>query len=1674
MRESVRAIGWDSGYGHRARHRRTALGGEKIRFQERGRQWEGVDKRQLSWNGNRYEHREWEYDRGQQKEGNWSKHRQWGYDRGQYKQTTAFFFTNIPEDWSYSDMWRTFGKFRRVFDIYSPQRRSKNGRRFGFVRFLNVRNTRELENQLDQIKVDGLKLWVNLAKYPEGKVNEVTVRKIIPSKGTVHGKSYADVVRGQGGCGPVKIVEKILVRPMKHDEGNIRAHASQKQSKTEQVWKQKNKGEEWAGLEFNVKEEEFQWLQGCYVGIAHSVEIVPNLQEKLYMEGYFSCRLRAMGGKLVLMDGEDKDEIKDLVEGASEWLGQWFFEVKPWSPSMVTKERFVWMRCQGAPLHAWSPEFFEELALVWGKCICLDDSTSKKRRFDVARFLLSTSIMDTISVHRKVKVNGVIYELKFSEEELTNSLFSLKYDFKPSFNSDSKLDESWSDASDSSAGFDEDNGGAEIGGEAGEDISGRETFPSKERGSRLGEEESVDVVADSFEMDMKEDDAGERVDLGICVLGSKVQNFSNSNPAASLGSYGLGTQPNSDPLNGHATKGIWVGEGRSKEYWAGGRRNESPQKGIEVRPDRGVKEKHSSEKVEKKGTMVLENGSSCNSERGCSEGGREVVSGAAQKKDRKKRKKRSKSCTSIYQKSILLGFMKQKKKNRGRCGARQSEEEAVPVFLPSTSNSIAGGSVGDNGIQNCNRLLKEAPNKLIANDIWEFAKKIGAVAEEEDSVIKKLEEMERRDRSTKEKESLKGPNKDQKETKKSGIDRKFCSLLWGSDEFEYVAKDPTGLSGAGKRSLWEDLKDLVLQTRGLWCLVGDFNTVKNVEEKVGSKVITIEMREFNNFIMESELIDIPLVGRKYTWYHSSGKLMSRIDRFLMSEEWLNKWGEATQWGLTRTVSDHCPILLRHQKVNWGPKPFRFFDVWLEQEGCREVIREAWRRKRIHGWAGFRIKEKLKNTKEAVKKWSRNFALEIERRITEATAEISQLDQKSRKAWLVKGDANTKVFHNCVKGRWKRNEINSIHVKGVQITKADKLKEEIASFFEETFTEEKWRRPVVEGLQFKQISPANNVFLTAPFFEEEIKTAAAKKGFLEGVEVGNKGFKVTHLQYADDTLMFGTATDENVWAMKSILRTFKLISRLKINFNKSQLIGIGVKDEWLEKMAWILCCKKGSLPFKYLGIPIGGRSGKLSLWKPVLEGVTKKLSAWKGRYLSLGGRITLINLVLSSLPVFWMSVYMISKGTILLLDKIRRRFLWGGVEGGKKINWVRWDKVCRDKDQGGLGVKDLRKFNLALLGKWWGRLVNDEEGLWKKVLLQKYGREGEPRYNWLRDGNGFGSRWWRDICRLNVIDKDNGGWLAKGLNIKIGEGGSVKFWWDDWSGKGLLANKYLRLYLISAGKDNLVSQMGRWLDGSWIWNLQWRRRLYSWEVLEEAEILKEIQETTIMKGKTDVWEWVHSNNGVYTTKSAYKALTMEIQRDQPGVNLQKVWIAIVPSKVSAFSWQLLQDKIPTKANLFKRGIIQNMEECKCEFCGYQMEETSHIFTHCKVAYDLWNACFRWWGIRTALDREGSKVFQQHSSGLKVAEIREGWRCIWLVVVWTVWLARNDSIFKGKEADKCRLLELVQLRSFSWKNVGRKAVFFLGLIGSRTRYLALETLQLEKGQTGGQNLSKQWIP
>ncbi|GKV09910.1 hypothetical protein SLEP1_g21342 [Rubroshorea leprosula] len=397
----------------------------------------------------------------------------WGCDRRVYNQASVFFFTNFPDDWSHESMWLTFRKFGRVLAIYCPPRKSKSGRRFGFVRFLEVKNEVELERKLDQIRVGTSKLWVNRPRFRMEVGRNRGDTKPAERNFVKPGRSFAEVVKGTQGLED-KEGNNLQQAPSTRDSQKMQQKSNSLKPQT-QVWIKKTNVRASAGLEFNVKNEDLLWLEGCYVGTAHSVNIIPTLQQKFFMEGYFSCKVRPMGGRLVLLEGGDKDEIKDLVETTPEWLGQWFEEVKPWSPSSIAQERFVWIRCQGVPIHAWGPELFSSIGAVWGKVISLDDSTSKKIRFDIGRFLISTPIMEFISKSMSISVNGMPYTVKVMEEEATNGIFSMKSDhvFRELSASDDHSSESWSLNSDGEDAFAESIHGGGFSREYGKSAAGR-------------------------------------------------------------------------------------------------------------------------------------------------------------------------------------------------------------------------------------------------------------------------------------------------------------------------------------------------------------------------------------------------------------------------------------------------------------------------------------------------------------------------------------------------------------------------------------------------------------------------------------------------------------------------------------------------------------------------------------------------------------------------------------------------------------------------------------------------------------------------------------------------------------------------------------------------------------------------------------------------------------------------------------------------------------------------------------------------------------------------------------------------------------------------------------------------------------------------------------------------
>jgi hypothetical protein len=137
-----------------------------------------------------------------------------------------------------------------------------------------------------------------------------------------------------------------------------------------------------------------------------------------------------------------------------------------------------------------------------------------------------------------------------------------------------------------------------------------------------------------------------------------------------------------------------------------------------------------------------------------------------------------------------------------------------------------------------------------------------------------------------------------------------------------------------------------------------------------------------------------------------------------------------------------------------------------------------------------------------------------------------------------------------------------------------------------------------------------------------------------------------LQYPDDTIIFMENDLEKSRNMKLLLCAFEQVSDLKINFHKSEIICIGNAQDSLESYLELFGCKHEDFPLKYLVLPIHFKKLSNFDWNIVEKHVEKRLAAcWKGKHLSIGGRLTLINSVLSILPMYMMSLFASHKGVL---------------------------------------------------------------------------------------------------------------------------------------------------------------------------------------------------------------------------------------------------------------------------------------------------------------------------------------------------------------------------------------------------------------------------------------------
>jgi hypothetical protein len=266
-----------------------------------------------------------------------------------------------------------------------------------------------------------------------------------------------------------------------------------------------------------------------------------------------------------------------------------------------------------------------------------------------------------------------------------------------------------------------------------------------------------------------------------------------------------------------------------------------------------------------------------------------------------------------------------------------------------------------------------------------------------------------------------------------------------------------------------------------------------------------------------------------------------------------------------------------------------------------------------------------------------------------------------------------------------------------------------------------------------------------------------------------------------------------------------VSGLKVNFFKSKLYGVNLEDNFLCAASTFLNCGVDAIPFRFLGILVGANPRRKNNWSPILDSMKQRLCAWNGRHLSIGGRVTLINSVLSSLPLYFFSFYKALVCVIKEMVSIQRNFLWGGGMDSNKMCWVSWDRICQPKESGGLGIKNLENFNSSLLCKWKWRCLEDREAPWYELLHFRYGSFAA---NFLledgKEGLKNASIWWRDIWKLG--SGAEGGWFGRNISSCLGDGNDITFWKEKWFGPSPLRDAYPDLFVKTENPNVLVSQM----------------------------------------------------------------------------------------------------------------------------------------------------------------------------------------------------------------------------------------------------------------------------
>ncbi|GKB94299.1 RNA-directed DNA polymerase, eukaryota, reverse transcriptase zinc-binding domain protein [Tanacetum coccineum] len=524
------------------------------------------------------------------------------------------------------------------------------------------------------------------------------------------------------------------------------------------------------------------------------------------------------------------------------------------------------------------------------------------------------------------------------------------------------------------------------------------------------------------------------------------------------------------------------------------------------------------------------------------------------------------------------------------------------------------------------------------------------------------------------------------------------------------------------------------------------------------------------------------------------------------------------------------------------------------------------------------------------------------------------------------------------------------------------------------------------------------------------------GMFNGIKLSSS-LSISHLFYADDAVFMGQWCDGNISTLIHVLECFYRASGLRINMSKSKILGVNVDSDKVKGAASKLGCLILKTPFTYLGSKVGGSMSRVHAWNEVIDRVKNRLSKWKMKTLSIGGRLTLLKSVLGSIPIFHMSIYRAPLSVLRTLESIRSKFFKGHDINSNKASWVNWKKVLASKEKGGLGVLSLFALNRGLMFKWIWRFYTQNTLLWVRVVKAIHGDDGNVGGH-VKSG---AKSCWLDIVRETHALKTKGINLLDCMHVKLGNGDKTVFWEDIWIDGKTLKNRFPRIYSLESCK--LITVGAKLAQPSLEYSF--RRNPRGGVEQDQFNELSALVHDVSLIPMSDRWKWDLESSGDFSVASVRKIIDDKSLSD---VDSKTRWIKYVPIKVNVHAWKVKTDSLPTRFNVSRRGI--DIDSIMCAICDNGVETSRHLFFYCCMVRQIVRKITRWWDV-PYVEVESYEDWYNWLVNLRISSMhKQMFEGVFYVMWWHLWSFRNKLIFDSKPPSQALFFDDVVSMSFHW--------------------------------------------